>query len=86
MYWAYKNFIIDKTIPQGASTTLYACVAPEVENHAGEFFSDCGVGKLSTDGKDESKVLRESLWRVTKEQLDNELVRLNLPISFDPSK
>ena len=30
-----------KTIPQGAATTIYACVAPELESLSGSYFSDC---------------------------------------------
>ena len=26
--WLFENLITDKTIPQGASTTLYGCLAP----------------------------------------------------------
>lgn len=29
---------------QGTSTTIYACVAPELENRSGEYLADCAVG------------------------------------------
>jgi hypothetical protein len=29
---------------QGAATTIYACVAPELENRSGEYLADCAVG------------------------------------------
>ena len=37
-------FLKDKTIPQGAATTVYACVAPDLEGmRAGAYLSDCKV-------------------------------------------
>lgn len=33
-----------KSIPQGASTTIFACVAPELEGRSGEYLADCQVG------------------------------------------
>ncbi|PSC68042.1 short-chain dehydrogenase reductase SDR [Micractinium conductrix] len=33
-----------KTVPQGAATTVFACVAPELEGLSGEYLADCQVG------------------------------------------
>ena len=34
-----------KTIPQGAATTVWAAVAPELEDQGGAYCSDCAVAK-----------------------------------------
>ena len=37
-----------KTLEQGASTTVWAAVAPELEEVGGKYFEDCQFSKLST--------------------------------------
>lgn len=32
-----------KTVEQGASTTVYAAVAPELDNHGGEYLENCAI-------------------------------------------
>ncbi|CAF1331895.1 unnamed protein product [Adineta ricciae] len=34
-----------KNIEQGASTSVYAALAPELENHGGEYLEDCAISK-----------------------------------------
>ena len=34
-----------KSIEQGASTTIYAALAPELEQHGGEYLEDCAISK-----------------------------------------
>ncbi|KAI3425019.1 hypothetical protein D9Q98_008401 [Chlorella vulgaris] len=68
-----------KTIPQGASTTVFACVAPELESRSGEYLADCQVGsdvpgiwgrrfcapsKLARDGE-----LARELWEQTEKMI-----------------
>mmetsp|Transcript_15513 Transcript_15513/g.37892 ORF Transcript_15513/g.37892 Transcript_15513/m.37892 type:complete len:213 (+) Transcript_15513:310-948(+) len=59
----------DKTIPQGASTSVYACLAPECarDDYAGTYLSDCAPAVPSVSGRD--AVLRDALWHATEEQL-----------------
>ena len=40
-----KNF---KTVEQGASTTIWAAVAPELENQGGLYLDDCRVASIVT--------------------------------------
>jgi NAD(P)-dependent dehydrogenase (short-subunit alcohol dehydrogenase family) len=42
-----KQEIIDimKTIEQGASTSVYAALAPDLDNHGGEYLEDCAISK-----------------------------------------
>lgn len=66
-----------KTVPQGAATTVWACVAPELEGRSGAYLADCQVGAevpglwgrrccapsaLATDGD-----LARALWDKTEE-------------------
>jgi hypothetical protein len=43
--WLYANVFSTKTIPQGAATTLYACLAPELAEaqHRGCYLCDCSL-------------------------------------------
>ncbi len=61
-------FVFDKTIPQGASTTLYACVC-NVPN--GSYLSDCNVKQSSALSNDKS--LRDSLWEITQKEIETAL-------------
>ncbi len=65
--WIFSTFIVDKSIAQGAATTLYACLSPDVVS--GEYYSDCAVGPADAEGLDEGKTLRKALWQATEEQL-----------------
>lgn len=44
-----------KTIEQGASTTIWAAVAPELENKGGLYLEDCAIAKQSTAEKIQSE-------------------------------
>ena len=49
--WFLPSFIFDKTIPQGAATTVFACVSPRVAqaDYRGAYLSDCDVKLPSGD-------------------------------------
>lgn len=34
-----------KTVEQGASTSIYAALAPDLDNHGGEYLEDCAISK-----------------------------------------
>lgn len=78
IYSAFKAFITDKTIPQGASTTVYACLAPELKTHGGVYLDNCKLGQLTTTGEDVDGKLRVALWDETEKQLEAALANANL--------
>lgn len=49
-----------KNIPQGASTTCYVALHPQVKGVSGEYFADSNKGKPSSDSKDSE--LGKKLW------------------------
>ncbi|EFN54545.1 hypothetical protein CHLNCDRAFT_135326 [Chlorella variabilis] len=74
-----------KTVPQGAATTIFGCVAPELEGHSGEYLADCQIGstargywgrrfchpsKLAQDGD-----LARRLWEQTDKMIGEALKR-----------
>jgi retinol dehydrogenase-12 len=74
---AFKAFITDKTIGQGAATTLYACLAPELEEHGGAYLSDCTIAndKLTSEALDKDCRKRVALWDITEQQIQGALVK-----------
>ena len=62
-------FLQDKTIPQGAATTVYACVAPEFSDvmRAGAYLSDCKVAVPSAQAR--SQINWQALWLATEGQI-----------------
>merc|ERR1711933_544487 len=74
-------FLADKTVPQGASTTLWACLSEEAgrPDCAGQYLADCAPERPSALGRDEG--LAEALWRETDAQLDAALEARG----FDPT-
>jgi len=53
--------VISKTIPQGASTTIYAAVRPEVEEQGGSYLEDCKIVPTQYTNEDSLK-----LWEWTE--------------------
>ncbi|GJS25245.1 short-chain dehydrogenase TIC 32, chloroplastic-like protein [Tanacetum coccineum] len=58
MNWVGKFFL--KTIPQGAATTCYVALHPQVKGVSGEYFSDSNKGDRSPFAKDPE--LAKKLW------------------------
>lgn len=57
-----------KSIPQGAATTVYACLAPELEGYrGGAYLADCKVCAPSDKAMDVK--LAEKLWEVTERDI-----------------
>lgn len=57
--------VVDKTIPQGAATTLYACLDPALDapDKRGAYLLDCALAVPTTAaGRDEDRALRRALW------------------------
>lgn len=59
---AFNNILnsILKSIPQGAATTCYLALNPQVKGISGEYFADCNISKKSKQAKDEE--LAKKLW------------------------
>ena len=47
-------------LPQGAATTCYVAMHPQLKQISGEYFSDCNVAKPTSQARDAS--LAERLW------------------------
>jgi len=70
--WFFISILINeptKTIPQGAATSVYCALAPEVLQHGGEYFFNC---KLETKNVHMHKLhndvkLAEDLWKISEE-------------------
>lgn len=75
-----KHFVQDKNIPQGAATTVWACVAPRgsTDSMRGAYLSDCGPILPNAAGQDNDKTLRKKLWEVTEKQLDEAVAKAGL--------
>lgn len=70
-----SRFLADKSIPQGAATTVWAAVAPSVP--CGEYLDDCAVAsKRSDQAKDDT--LADALWDVTESRLDAAVAKRGL--------
>ncbi|XP_021765077.1 short-chain dehydrogenase TIC 32, chloroplastic-like isoform X2 [Chenopodium quinoa] len=49
-----------KNVPQGAATTCYVAMHPQVKGVSGEYFSDCNIAKTTSQAKDAT--LAQKLW------------------------
>lgn len=72
-------FFSDKDIPQGASTTLYACLNPEFakQEMSGSYLKDCQVVLPNQMSQDKSGFLRAGLWKLTQDQINVALSKIN---------
>uniref|UniRef100_A0A7S2MJY0 Protochlorophyllide reductase n=2 Tax=Octactis speculum TaxID=3111310 RepID=A0A7S2MJY0_9STRA len=62
------KLLSDKTIEQGAATTVYACLAPRLDkSFAGAYFADCNVATPAAAMSDPD--LRKQLWEITEAQI-----------------
>lgn len=53
---------------QGAETTLYAALSPELKAHSGDYLEDCAFKEPSRISQ--SKADQERLWEVTRGLLE----------------
>lgn len=67
--------IADKTVQQGASTTVYACLAQEGIK-GGMYLDDCQEKKPRPQALDQASI--DTLWQTTEQQLAEALGKLNL--------
>jgi NAD(P)-dependent dehydrogenase (short-subunit alcohol dehydrogenase family) len=53
-----------KTIPQGAATSVYAAVAPELKGKSGAYLADCQVRSPSAEARDDALAVK--LWDLSE--------------------
>ena len=53
-----------KTIEQGAATSVYACVAPELAERGGTYLSDCAIAQPSAWANSDENA--ERLWTLSQ--------------------
>ncbi|XP_072535812.1 retinol dehydrogenase 12, like isoform X2 [Salminus brasiliensis] len=64
--WLIKPFT--KTSVQGAQTTIYCAVAPELETESGKYYSDCAPASCSAAAMDDEMAKR--LWDLSCQMLN----------------
>ena len=73
-YMLGKPFM--KTIPQGAGTSVYAAVSPELESQSGAFLADAKVAMPNKAGQDMG--MAAQFWAKTEEVLGAALKKAGL--------
>lgn len=58
---------------QGAATSVYAAVAPELKGHSGAYLQDCHIAQPSSQAQDAE--VAQKLWTVTEQQLKDPALR-----------
>ena len=67
-----KLFVADKDIPQGAATTVYAAISPDIlqDTYRGVYLSDCHIKRPSCEcARDEDGRLSKALWNVMEKDI-----------------
>jgi NAD(P)-dependent dehydrogenase (short-subunit alcohol dehydrogenase family) len=62
--WLLHRFILNKDVPQGAATSVYACLADDLP--AGAYLSDCAVATPNEQCNDVSGEARTALWELSE--------------------
>ena len=63
-------FMANKTIPQGAASTLWACLSPTVmTTDRGAYICDCAPTLPNEDGQDRDGKWRKALWSAAEQQI-----------------
>jgi NAD(P)-dependent dehydrogenase (short-subunit alcohol dehydrogenase family) len=68
--WIFTTFVADKSIEQGAATTIYAALAPAIPR--GAYLVDCAPAAADAEGTDAGGALRKALWAATERCLVKE--------------
>ena len=68
----------DKNRAQGASTSVWAVLAPEVLENGGAYLEDNAVAETSEEATDKDGHKRVALWELTEKQLEDALVALQV--------
>eukprot|EP00618_Florenciella_parvula_P036666 CAMPEP_0119513530 /NCGR_PEP_ID=MMETSP1344-20130328/31615_1 /TAXON_ID=236787 /ORGANISM="Florenciella parvula, Strain CCMP2471" /LENGTH=340 /DNA_ID=CAMNT_0007550761 /DNA_START=14 /DNA_END=1036 /DNA_ORIENTATION=- len=68
----------DKSVEQGTATSVYACLAPNLEVVSGSYLADCDVAMPKTaEGRDADESVRERLWVETEKAIEAALAKRN---------
>ena len=67
--YIFEHVVVDKSVPQGASTTLYACLEPSLDEAAnrGSFLDNCVIATPNAAARDAA--LRKALWEATEKDI-----------------
>jgi hypothetical protein len=57
-----------KTVEQGAQTTIYCAVSPEMEGVTGQYLADCRVKPLTNRQANDDEAA-DKLWEMSKEMV-----------------
>lgn len=69
--WYVRNFIqpifymFAKNVLEGAQTSVYCAIAPEIERFSGRYFADCKESWMSRKAKND--VVAAKLWQVSEQ-------------------
>lgn len=55
-----------KSVEQGAATTLFACIAPDLDKHGGAYLQDCAYSQAAQVANDDSVI--QKLWKYSEEK------------------
>ena len=74
-------FASDKSIPQGASTTVFACLDPGLDKKAfsGAYLKDCAIASPNEAAQDTDYTRRVELWKYTEDQIKEALAKEEQP-------
>ena len=75
----FRALLVNKTVPQGAATTLYGLLEPSLVVLRGAYLSDCAVKETRRPGLEAEAldtIKRKALWDVTEEQLRAALAKV----------
>ena len=75
--WLSDKILMDKTIPQGAATSVFAALSPRagMADYRGAYLVDCAATKPLVEAA-ENQVLVQGLWDETRRQLAEKLKEL----------
>lgn len=67
-----------KTLAQGAATTVFACVSPDIAHLSGSYLQDCRISEPNRMAQDRTGRRRGKLWETTEAQIRQALSRMPL--------
>jgi retinol dehydrogenase-12 len=60
----FATYILWKSVPQGAATTCYVGLNPQLKGVTGQYFADCNVEKTSRFARNDA--LAKQLWEFSE--------------------
>ncbi|XP_077292078.1 retinol dehydrogenase 11-like [Arctopsyche grandis] len=65
LLWKAVTNLAFKTVEEGAQTSLYLCLSPDVTNVTGEYFTECDISTSSKAAQDMD--MAKTIWKLTEE-------------------